>query len=511
MAITRKAGRKLVAEVLEGALRELDVTTNGSTTTVVSTQALDFAEEDDAFPRWHLPMTTLAGVINTFEDRTIKRQGGFTASTGTFTVGRAYSGTPVTTTPDVAELHRYSPTNMHTAIGRAISWLYNKGIHRAVRDTSIVVGNILHNGSFEDWASSSSVAGWTDSGGTQLQEADFVIDGKFAMHFTGSGGDTLTQNLYDAVTVNSTTDLNLSAGLTTTQTNVPVDDGTVFNVGDKILIESERMRVLGVEGNTLYVTRALDGTSAATHADNTDVSFVRPALQVQELVDKTIHFEGFVWASAADAGRLRATGDGSTYVSSDFHKGKDEWEYLEVDFKVPADATEITFVVDVAGSNVIRADGLIAYGPDHVNRYAFPSSFPYPREIRQAHDRKVANPNYRLLTHQNPPIAGHRLQILGRGELTKPTSETSLIEVSGAQAEVLATKAAAFVMEMHGSGLRDLERKEALAQAAQFHADVERLLAKGGIRSANIPITDSDGVWRFDPDGEIPSLVLNPF
>ena len=61
----------------------------------------------------------------------------------------------------------------------------------------------------------------------------------------------------------------------TTTTTVAVDAGTDFAVGQTVLIDSEQLLVTDVSGNNLTVTRGLNGTTAATHADDTTVSIVR--------------------------------------------------------------------------------------------------------------------------------------------------------------------------------------------------------------------------------------------
>ena len=63
----------------------------------------------------------------------------------------------------------------------------------------------------------------------------------------------------------------LNEALDTVETDVDVDDGTKFQIGDVIEVDSEQMWVSAIATNTLTVTRAYGGTTAATHADNTAV------------------------------------------------------------------------------------------------------------------------------------------------------------------------------------------------------------------------------------------------
>jgi hypothetical protein len=48
--------------------------------------------------------------------------------------------------------------------------------------------------------------------------------------------------------------------------SLPVTDASLFAVDEIILVESERMRIRDIAGNTLIVTRAVDGSTLAAHA-----------------------------------------------------------------------------------------------------------------------------------------------------------------------------------------------------------------------------------------------------
>ena len=61
----------------------------------------------------------------------------------------------------------------------------------------------------------------------------------------------------------------------TTTTTVTVDNGTDFAAGQTALVDSEQMLVTAIAGNALTVARGLNGTTAATHADDAAVSILR--------------------------------------------------------------------------------------------------------------------------------------------------------------------------------------------------------------------------------------------
>ena len=94
----------------------------------------------------------------------------------------------------------------------------------------------------------------------------------------------------------SGTDLN-DASMTTAKTTVAVDDGTQFHVGQTVLIGTEQMLVTAVSGNDLTVSRGLNGTAAAAHADNSDISILRwpPSVERAALVQTAR-----IWTRAAD-------------------------------------------------------------------------------------------------------------------------------------------------------------------------------------------------------------------
>jgi len=68
----------------------------------------------------------------------------------------------------------------------------------------------------------------------------------------------------------STSDLN-GAISSTSATSVVVDDGTDFEVGQNIKVDSEEMTITNISTHTLTVVRGVNSTTAATHSDNVSV------------------------------------------------------------------------------------------------------------------------------------------------------------------------------------------------------------------------------------------------
>ena len=94
----------------------------------------------------------------------------------------------------------------------------------------------------------------------------------------------------------SGTDLN-DASMTTSKITVAVDDGTQFAIGQTIMIGSEQILITNVSSNNLTVTRAINGTTAVAHGDNTDVFTLRWPASVERAA---LIQAARIWTRAAD-------------------------------------------------------------------------------------------------------------------------------------------------------------------------------------------------------------------
>lgn len=66
-------------------------------------------------------------------------------------------------------------------------------------------------------------------------------------------------------------DINVGGGINTTVTTVTVDDGTKFGAGHTIRIDSEQIYVESISTHILTIQRGVNGTTAATHADDASI------------------------------------------------------------------------------------------------------------------------------------------------------------------------------------------------------------------------------------------------
>ena len=120
-------------------------------------------------------------------------------------------------------------------------------------------------------------------------KADGFAAGKQNFQIVGVWG-------YVEFTEDSGTDLN-DASMNTTKTTVAVDDGAQFQVGQTAPIGAEQMLVTAISGNDLTVTRGLNGSTAAAHADNADINILRwPASMERAAMIQTAR----IWTRSAD-------------------------------------------------------------------------------------------------------------------------------------------------------------------------------------------------------------------
>ena len=85
-------------------------------------------------------------------------------------------------------------------------------------------------------------------------------------------GQTVAANdnlyLYLNDTISDSTSLAAEA-IDISETDIDVDDGGDFTIGDVLLVDAELMYVSNISSNTLTVTRAYGTSIAATHSDDT--------------------------------------------------------------------------------------------------------------------------------------------------------------------------------------------------------------------------------------------------
>ncbi len=149
---------------------------NGGGTTYLDTALAD--RVDDTYNAFYSIITS-----GTYLDQH-RLNSDFAQSTGTVTVGAAFGGQIASAVS--YELHRFKPEwyveSLNEAIRALEPWLFQE-----LRDETLIADNMLPNGNFEDWTSSSAPDYWTlttATAATNTTAGNFKY-GKSAMALTG--------------------------------------------------------------------------------------------------------------------------------------------------------------------------------------------------------------------------------------------------------------------------------------------------------------------------------------
>ena len=242
---------------------------------------------------------------------------------------------------------------------------------------------------------------------------------------------------------------------------------------------------------------------AATGATEGIEQNIFTSVNINEVASKTLHARAWVWASVADAARIRVTYDGSNYDSSNYHTGDSEWEgpsLIYVDSAIDADMTELTVSCEVTSGNTAYFDGVVAW-IDNVSEYDLPSTV-----IRGPHkvymQDQVQEPN----GHYTPlgfPVSGRILRVEHMGRLTAPTSSAS-VELDESRAELLIAQAAVHMFQT----LSNTDSGNAVSHlnnSALWLQRVGLLLGQPGIRMRPMSAHERNG-WNVDESGETRKL-----
>src|ERR1700755_139791 len=120
-----------------------------------------------------------------------------------------------------------------------------------------------------------SVIHGTLSGGINSSVTSVVLTPVAGQFPVGIGSIILIGTERMILTARSMADtgINTAGSLTDSQNaeTLPVADGSVFAVGEGILVNAGRMRIDDIAGNNLIVSRAWDGSALANHLTNQDV------------------------------------------------------------------------------------------------------------------------------------------------------------------------------------------------------------------------------------------------
>ena len=244
---------------------------------------------------------------------------------------------------------------------------------------------------------------------------------------------------------------------------------------------------------------------AATGATEGIEQNIFTSVNINEVASKTLHARAWVWASVADAARIRVTYDGSNYDSSDYHTGDSEWEgpsLIYVDSAIDADMTELTVSCEVTSGNTAYFDSVVAW-IDNVSEYDLPSTVVRgPHKVYMQDQVQEPNGHYTPLAR---PVSGRILRIEHMGRLTAPTSSAS-VELDESRAELLVAQAEVHMLQTL-SNTYSGNKTEHLTNASLWQERTANMLNQPGMRMVSMSAHERLG-WNIDESGETRKLRI---
>ncbi len=244
-----------------------------------------------------------------------------------------------------------------------------------------------------------------------------------------------------------------------------------------------------------------EGSSAAqiTSGGTAGHIYQQPNINPQTIVGKTVRFVRWVSAIAAATARVRIGFSSTLFDSSSFHTGGSaasnnfrQWEKLVASGPVPAAAEFIRCICEVAANGVGQFDGpgglLIPTLP--ITRYTVPTTIIGLARVEQQTRESEPDGNFVALGHGanngNIPVAGRILRLIGKGQLSIPSSDAGTTELDDNQLEALLARAASRLFRAQAR-LDPASRDDHLADEIIWEQRYQELIKRPGFRSPRMP------------------------
>ena len=219
----------------------------------------------------------------------------------------------------------------------------------------------------------------------------------------------------------------------------------------------------------------------------------------------------WVWAATASLARIGFSFDaGSNYTYSDYHAGKNEWEWLEkvVDVPTPTATVGYRFLCSVASAGAVYFDQAMVHFGQKRKRYPIISTILLgPHFVsQQAYASLGDGPYYSI--PRGGLVAGRSLRLEGMGLLTRPATDALTTEVDGARVNLIVAKAAHNLYRSMYSRSTGDSRNEYRELVDYWATEVDALSRRPGVRMSAMPAEIPDG-WHVEEDSGGRYLVFD--
>ena len=250
-----------------------------------------------------------------------------------------------------------------------------------------------------------------------------------------------------------------------------------------------------------------DGAASIAASGATEGLYQTAVVNANEVTNKQVTFECWVYATVADAVRIRVFWGGSSYESHDYHSGADQWELQSIQVTVPTSATEITAILEVTTGNTGIFDACwMSVRP--LYKYTIPTTIIRgPHYVYQQLDRHNPLGTYVPVIRGTGPETGRILRLEGKGVLTRPSSDIATVEVGEPYVNVIIAYAAMFYNRVLLAQASQQQRARYAEDMQMWGQEASSLVRE--LRPARMSAQRSDYTWHIEEDSGGRYLVFD--
>ena len=260
---------------------------------------------------------------------------------------------------------------------------------------------------------------------------------------------------------------------------------------------------------TQNTSLVIHGSGAASVAATgaTEGLYQTLTINANEVTNKQVTFECWVYATVADAVRLRILWGGGSDESHDYHSGTDQWELQSIQVTVPTSATEITAILEVTSGNTGIFDAAW-FSAQPLYKYTLPADMLRgPHYVSQQLDRHNPSSTFVPVIRGSGPETGRILRLEGKGVLTRPSSDTATIEIGEPYVNVIVAYAAMFYNRILLAQASQQQRTRYAEDMQMWGQEAQSLVSE--LRRPRMSAQRSDNTWHIEEDSSGRYLVFD--
>jgi len=250
-----------------------------------------------------------------------------------------------------------------------------------------------------------------------------------------------------------------------------------------------------------------DGSGSIAATGATEGLYQTATVNANEVTNKQVTFECWVYATVADAVRIRILWGSASYESHDYHSGTDQWELQSIQVTVPTSATEITAILEVTTGNTGIFDACwMTVRP--LYKYTIPSSIIRgPYYVSQQLDRHNPTGTYVPVIRGTGPETGRILRLEGKGVLTRPSTDTATVEIGEPYINVVVAYAAMFYNRVLLAQASQQQRDRYSEDMQMWGQEANSLVQE--LKPARMSAQRSDHTWHIEEDSSGRYIVFD--